>query len=120
LLQEGVDYTTVERVCDAIRDHGGYTREKPLKNLESQIVWEADKLTKIGVTGAIRDIINGVRYDPNSSMSDWLERVKGILELRGSIARSIFTQPGRRLAEIRIRNANEIVRMFEEELNPKG
>ncbi|MCA9987376.1 MAG: HD domain-containing protein [Anaerolineales bacterium] len=43
----------IAAVAEAIRDHMGLWRDTPLQNLESQVLWDADKLTKIGVTGAI-------------------------------------------------------------------
>ena len=43
----------IPAVAQAIREHMGLWRDKPLTNLESQVLWDADKLTKIGVTGAI-------------------------------------------------------------------
>jgi uncharacterized protein len=42
----------VEAVARAIEDHIGLWRDEPLTNLESMVLWDADKLTKIGLTAA--------------------------------------------------------------------
>jgi uncharacterized protein len=42
----------IEPVAQAITDHIGLWREEPLTNLESMVLWDADKLTKIGLTAA--------------------------------------------------------------------
>jgi uncharacterized protein len=43
----------IEAVARAIEDHMGLWRDEPLDILESQVLWDADKLTKIGLTAAI-------------------------------------------------------------------
>ena len=40
----------IEAVAHAITVHTGLWRDKPLKILEAQVLWDADKLTKIGLT----------------------------------------------------------------------
>ena len=43
----------IEPVAHAIAVHTGLWRDEPLKVLEAQILWDADKLTKIGLTAAL-------------------------------------------------------------------
>ena len=43
----------IPAVARAIRDHMGLWRDEPLRHLESQILWDADKLTKLGLTSAV-------------------------------------------------------------------
>src|SRR5690606_7903429 len=40
----------VEAVAAAIADHMGLWRDEPLAVLEAQVLWDADKLAKIGLT----------------------------------------------------------------------
>lgn len=40
----------IEAVARAIADHMGLWRDEPLTVLESQVLWDADKLAKIGLT----------------------------------------------------------------------
>ena len=116
LIWEGIDEATVDRVCDAIRKHGGYTRDEALEPLEAQIVWEADKLTKIGLTAIIRHILNGVRYEPNPSMKEILERIQKWTSLMEKIAASMMTAPAKRMAIERLRNREEFIIRLQKEL----
>lgn len=116
LVGEGIDAPTVKRVCDAIRKHVGYTLENPLEPLEAQIVWEADKLTKVGLTSVIRQIINGVRYEPNPSMKEILQRVQKVMPWMQKIAASMMTEPGKRMATMRLRNSEDFINRLEKEL----
>lgn len=119
LLKEGVKEPIVDRVCDAIRKHGGYSLEETLEAiepLEAQIVWEADKLTKLGLTTIIHLIINGVRYQPNNSMQGILKRVQEPMPIWRKIVASMRTEPGKRIAEYRIKNIEEFINSLEKEL----
>ncbi|MFX1476224.1 MAG: HD domain-containing protein [Promethearchaeota archaeon] len=117
LLKEGVNPKVVERVCDAIEKHGGYTRDEPLTPLEAQVVWEADKLAKLGITSMIFYLINGLRYEPNPNLDDILERMRNALPGLRKIAASMFTEPGRRTAKARMRNYESFINLLERELN---
>lgn len=117
LLKEGVDPEEVERVCDAIEKHIGYTRDEPVSPLEAQIVWESDKLTKLGITSMIFHLINGLRYEPNPDMDGILERIRKTLPELRKIAASMNTEPGRRIANDRMRNYESFIKLLESELN---
>jgi uncharacterized protein len=117
LQKEGVEPDVVERVCDAIEKHIGYTRDEPLTPLEAQVVWESDKLAKLGITCMIFHLINGLRYEPNPNLDDILERMRRSLPGLRKIAASMFTEPGRRVAEARMRNYESFLNLLEQELN---
>jgi uncharacterized protein len=117
LLEAGVAPDVVERVCDAIEKHVGYTRDEPLTPLEAQVVWEADKLAKLGITSLVFNLINGLRYEPNPNMDDILERARKTYEVYAKdIAASMFTEPGRRIAKARMRNYEAFIQLLESEL----
>jgi uncharacterized protein len=119
LSGEEVDEAIINQVCDAIRQHGGYTRkdpETPLEPLEAQIVWEADKLTKLGLTSIIRQILNGIRYEPNPSMKEILQRVQEWMAFIHEVAACMVTAPARRMATQRIQNYEEFITRLEREL----
>jgi uncharacterized protein len=40
----------IERVAQTIEDHMGLWRDEPLTALEAQVLWDADKLAKLGLT----------------------------------------------------------------------
>ncbi|MFX1475176.1 MAG: HD domain-containing protein [Promethearchaeota archaeon] len=117
LLGEGVDSATVERVCDAIRKHPGYTLKAPLEPLEAQIVWEADKLTKVGLVQTVRSIILSTRYEPNPTMEGILEQVRKALPQLREIVASMHTEPAKRLAKAWIQNIEFFINKLEGELN---
>ncbi|MFQ5978135.1 MAG: HD domain-containing protein [Candidatus Heimdallarchaeota archaeon] len=117
LLKEGVDSDVVEKVCDAIEKHLGYTRDEPVSPLEAQIVWESDKLAKLGITSMIFHLINGLRYEPNANMDGILERMRKSLPGLRKIAASMNTEPGRRIANARMRNYESFISLLESELN---
>lgn len=118
LTEEGVDKRTIERVCDAIRKHmtDTFNLKEPLEPLEAQIIWEADRLTKIGVTCAVRDIINGVRYRPNNSVQGNLQTLIEYLPRQRNIVSSIFTKPGRRIANQKIQHLEQFITNLDREL----
>jgi uncharacterized protein len=43
----------IEAVADAIRKHAGLWREDPLEPIEAAVLWDADKLTKLGATAVL-------------------------------------------------------------------
>ena len=119
LLKEGVEMSIVDRGCDAIRKQGGYSLEgtlEAIEPLEAQIIWEADKLTKLGLTTVIHLIINGVRYEPNNSMQGILKRVQNPMPIWQKIAASMRTELGKRFAEYRIKNSEDFIDRLEKEL----
>lgn len=46
----------VESVVDAISKHVGLWVEEPVEPLEAAVLWDADKLSKLGVSSAMQDI----------------------------------------------------------------
>src|SRR5512133_2582018 len=49
-ILEGTDFppSKIDAVCEAIRAHEGLYRDSPLEKLEAAILWDADKLSKLG------------------------------------------------------------------------
>jgi uncharacterized protein len=43
----------IEAVADAVLNHVGLWREEPLEPIEAAVLWDADKLTKLGTTSVI-------------------------------------------------------------------
>lgn len=106
----------IEPVAQAIADHMGLWRSQPLTALESQILWDADKLAKVGLTAAVhwmgldlaqrnptttRDLIE------QSQQIDWLEKC----------VNSMHTEPARRAARSRMHSFTEMWATLEGELN---
>jgi uncharacterized protein len=59
-LLAGTDFPPhkVEAVADAIAKHAGLSHDEPLEPLEAAVLWDADKLTKLGAT----IVLHGVGY----------------------------------------------------------
>jgi uncharacterized protein len=105
----------IERVAQAIADHMGLWRENPLLNLEAQVLWDADKLTKIGLTAAFHwtgiMLANGKPTTTadlirNGRKPDWQDRT----------VNSMHTEPARRAAQRRLEAFNRLWAELEAEL----
>jgi HD superfamily phosphodiesterase len=105
----------IERVAEAIADHMGLWRENPLLNLESQVLWDADKLTKMGLTAAMHwtglMLANGKPVTTadlirNGRDADWQDKT----------VNSMHTAPARRAAQQRLEAFNRLWSQLEKEL----
>ncbi|MDX1413663.1 MAG: HD domain-containing protein [Candidatus Promineifilaceae bacterium] len=100
LPQTDFPATKVEHVAFAIEAHIGLWRDEPLTDLEAMVLWDADKLSKIGLTAAfhwtggtlagfrptsIREIIT------NGRRAEWRQKTVD----------SMHTEPARRAARLR-------------------
>ncbi|MBK8905760.1 MAG: HD domain-containing protein [Anaerolineaceae bacterium] len=107
----------IGHVAKVIRSHMGLWRKKPLKDLEAQVLWDADKLAKIGLTAAfhftpltlmkgngtaLQTIINDAR-----SNSKWMTKTVA----------SMHTEPAKRAAEKRLKRFTRLWTRLEAELN---
>jgi len=118
LIKNGYDKTIVEKICDVIRKHVGLTLEKPLEPIEAQILWEADKIHKLGLVGLLQYVLNGIRLHPGKSLSDFHIELVEFLPLAARIADSVVTERGKELAIERLKTLQELARILETELNP--
>ncbi len=90
----------IEAVARAIAEHEGLWRETPLEALDSQVLWDADKLTKIGLLGALHNTSGRVAAGGGGTeemlararAKDWTERA----------AASMHLAPARRVAAARV------------------
>jgi len=118
LTQEIIEHKTIERVSDVIRKHVGLTLKKPLAPLEAQILWEADKILKLGMVGFIQYVLNGIRITPDQSLHDIGEKLQEFLPLAEDIAGSVVTERGKEIAAERLKNLHQLVDMLDSELSP--
>lgn len=116
LLKTDFPTEKIERVARAIEDHMGLWRDEPLQGLESQVLWDADKLAKLGVTAAFHwtggDLAKGksrttMDLIARGRSADWQERT----------VESMHTAPARRAAAARIATYNQLWDRLEAELN---
>jgi uncharacterized protein len=113
----GTDFPAgkIPAVVQAIVEHKGLWLDEPLTKLESMVLWDADKLTKLGLTAAFH--FTGIilsKGDPLSTLelvddlrsADWQPR---------SVA-SMHTEPARRAAEARLAAYQQLADGLEQEL----
>jgi uncharacterized protein len=106
----------IEAVAQAINQHMGLWRDEPLTNLEAMVLWDADKLSKIGLTAifhwtggllagaetkGIRTLIS------ESQQADWQEKTVA----------SMHTEPAKRAARNRLAHYRWLWKALNEELN---
>lgn len=117
LTEEGIDSMTIEKVCDSIRKHVGLTLDKPLESLEAQILWDADKIVKLGMVGFIHFLLNGIRLEPDLNIYEISARLRDYLSLVEKITKSMNTASGRKIAEKRFNVLVKISELLDKELN---
>lgn len=106
----------IERVAQAIEDHMGLWREQPLKNLESQLLWDADKLAKIGLTAAfhwVGGLLAGGKPTSTAGIIDYGRDA----DWQARTVASMHTEPARRAAQARFLAYNQLWDNLEKELN---
>lgn len=118
LLQEGVDYETISQVSDVIRKHVGLTIKETLEPIEAQILWEADKILKLGLVGLLQSCLNGVRIFPGHGLKEISAKLHEFLPLAENLASCVVTDRGREVATERLQRLHLLADMLESELNP--
>jgi len=106
----------IERVAQAIEDHMGLWRDKPLKRLESQVLWDADKLAKIGLTAVFHWTGGDIAKQKPITTNDFITRAQDINWLEKTVA-SMHTAPAQQAARRRFAAFNNLWAQLESELN---
>ncbi len=105
----------IPAVVRAIAEHKGLWRDEPLTELESMVLWDADKLSKLGLTAVfhftsmILDRVEPVTMDDlveDLRSADWQVRA----------ASSMHTGPARRAAQARLAAYERLLDELEGEL----
>ncbi|MBP6472240.1 MAG: HD domain-containing protein [Chloroflexi bacterium] len=105
----------IERVAQAIEDHMGLWRDKPLKNLESMVLWDADKLAKIGLTAVFHWTGLALAGNKSRALSDLIARGRSA-DWQAKTVASMHTKPARRAAKSRLKSYNKLWDSLEAEL----
>lgn len=93
----------IDAVCDAIEKHVGLIREQAVEPLEAAILWDADKLSKIGLEATVQFIATRPALEPGFTVRDFWDWGSEWLELASKMAASMNTEPAREMAEERYR-----------------
>jgi uncharacterized protein len=105
----------VEAVAAAIADHMGLWRDEPLKVLESQVLWDADKLAKIGLTAVFHWAGGWFAGDEMRTLADLIERGRNA-DWQVKTVASMHTAPARRAAGVRLAAYRQLYDSLEREL----
>lgn len=111
-----LDHEEIKQISEIIEKHVGLTLDGPLKPLEAQFLWEADKLSKLGATGIIHYIINGIRLKPGKSLGELSKELSDFMRLAERIATSMHTEKAKEIAEERLKTMKSFAESLEKEL----
>ena len=118
LLEEGIDHETITQVSDVIRKHVGLTIKETLEPIEAQVLWEADKILKLGLVGLLQYVLNGVRIFPGQDLSDIGMKLREFLPLAADLADCVVTERGKEVASERLQRLHLLADMLDSELSP--
>ncbi|TFG26193.1 HD domain-containing protein [Candidatus Thorarchaeota archaeon] len=118
LLEEGIDLEMIAQVSDVIRKHVGLTIKETLEPIEAQILWEADKILKLGIVGVLQYVLNGVRIFPGQDLEEIGVKLREFLPLAQDLANCVVTERGREIATQRLERLQILSQMLDSELNP--
>ncbi len=106
----------IEKVARTIEDHMGLWRDKPLKRLESQVLWDADKLAKIGLTAVFHWLGGDFSKQKPLTTNEIITRAQANGWLKKTVA-SMHTAPAKKAARRRFAAFNKLWAQLEMELS---
>ena len=106
----------IEAVAQAIAQHMGLWRNEPLTNLEAMVLWDADKLSKIGLTAAFHWTAMFIQDGKNRTTKGLIRRGR-MTDWQARTVASMHTEPARRAAAIRLQRYQQLWTNLESELN---
>lgn len=122
LAQTDFPPAKIDAVAQAIATHEGLFRKPgapPLEQLEGAILWDADKLSKLGAQSVIFSLST-----PHVFGKDMAQRWRYIAEFAdkvlGRTVESMNTKPGRRMAERRYRSTLALLSLWAREAREAG
>ncbi len=118
-ILEGTDFPLekVEAVCQAIAKHAGLYRDAPLEPLEAAILWDADKLAKLGALSIAQFLCLSPSFEKPLTAESILSQIRGWLQLAEGIVASMNTPLGKEMARKRHHAMREFVSHLEEEID---
>lgn len=106
----------IDQVAQVIEDHMGLWRDTPLTYLESQILWDADKLAKIGLTAVMHWTGNILVRGKKSYTTEDLIAFGRNADWQKKTVASMHTKPARKAAKKRLKRYNQLWDRLEAEL----
>jgi len=117
LLDEGIEHETITQVSDVIRKHVGLTIKGTIEPIEAQVLWEADKILKLGIVGLLQSVLNEVRIFPGQDLNEINKRLREFLPLAANLAACVVTERGKEIAKERLQRLYLLADMLDSELN---
>lgn len=105
----------IEAVARAIEDHMGLFLDKPLTNLESAVLWDADKLTKIGLTGGLHRLAGKLAGSKERTLKELRQKELNNDWLSKTVA-SMHTAPAKQAAQQRLESYQKLWQVLQSEL----
>lgn len=105
----------VEAVAEAIAEHMGLWRDEPLTVPESQVLWDADKLAKIGLTAVFHWVGGRLAGSEMRTLADLIARGRKV-DWQAKTVASMHTEPARRAAAARLMAYRDLYDALEREL----
>lgn len=106
----------IGHVAKVIRSHMGLWRRKPLKDLEAQVLWDADKLAKIGLTAAFHFTPLVMMQGNGRTTQSLIDSARSNNKWQSKTVASMHTEPARRAAQKRFKRFNKLWGNLEAEL----
>lgn len=106
----------IEHVAQVIEQHMGLWREDPLTDLEAMVLWDADKLSKIGLTAAFHWTGGALAGNKPRELEGLIEKSRSADWQYKTVA-SMHTEPAKRAAQRRLDAFNELWAELDAELN---
>ena len=105
----------IAAVAAAIGDHMGLWRDEPLTVLESQLLWDADKLAKIGLTAVFHWTGGRLAGDEMRALADLITLGRDA-DWQAKTVASMHTAPAKRAAAARLAAYRDLYDALEREL----
>ncbi len=97
----------IEAVAEAIAEHMGLWRDEPLTVLEAQVLWDADKLAKIGLTAVFHWAGGWLAGKEMRTLDALIARGRDA-DWQVKTVASMHTAPARRAAAVRLAAYEEL------------
>lgn len=112
----------IDCVADVISQHEGLFRPEgalPLTPLEAAILWDADKLTKLGVQSVLMSMMTPHVYGKDNA-ARWRYVAEFADQVLGRTVQSMNTKPARHIAERRYRSTLALLSLWAREAREAG
>lgn len=110
----------IPQVMEAIARHVGLFSDKPLASLEAAILWDADKLSKLGAVSLVHFLMANPAWRPGMTTQEVWARGREWLDLAKGIVQSMNTAPAKKMAQQRYQFLEKFYQQLARELGKEG